>query len=572
MGLASTNWIPAVVFALGCAGSVSAAPKLRLTNAAIGPVSIATGANGPQQVLDAYNAGDGDLSLTATSSVPWISASAGEPGNCSLRAGLCTPIRFGLETASLARGTYTGLVTVSDPNALDAPQTVTVTVQIGGAVPDKLRFQVTAGGSHEQVIRASNLLGIVASTDSGVKWLSLPAEGGGSFRFNFNYKVVASHLPGMSEGEHTGKLTVFNSRIQEENKQVSVALSVTSGPILQAPERLILRLAEGAAPYSAGIPLSNRGGGTLTLSGVKSSMDPAGAWLAGEVIDDGRGVQLRVDPTGLSQGTYSGLLELASNSANPSVSIPVLLEIMPVAAPAGDYATLANIATLESEAPLAPGMLVRLQGTQFTSQLAATAEAPFPDNLAGCKVYVNGAAAAMLTATPNEIVFQLPYGVEPGDAVLQVERDGQVGNMIGAVIAARVPRVELAAGAYARATLPDGVLALPESLAGRPAQPGETVTLAMIGLGQTDPAVEAGALPPVEPPAIITEPVRVSFGASLFYEGIVVDATSAALVAGSPGRYAVKVVVPEDAPRGDKIDVVVTAGGVPSNKVQIAIR
>ena len=43
-------------------GSLVAAPKLRLSTSTIGPYSIAVGANGAVQTLEAWNAGDGALS------------------------------------------------------------------------------------------------------------------------------------------------------------------------------------------------------------------------------------------------------------------------------------------------------------------------------------------------------------------------------------------------------------------------------------------------------------------------------------------------------------------------------
>ncbi len=49
-------------------GSVAAAPKLRLSDTAVGPYSIAMGANGSTQVIEAWNAGDGALSLGLSSS------------------------------------------------------------------------------------------------------------------------------------------------------------------------------------------------------------------------------------------------------------------------------------------------------------------------------------------------------------------------------------------------------------------------------------------------------------------------------------------------------------------------
>ena len=124
---------------------LSAAPRLALTQTAFS-VSVAVGANGPTQTLDTANIGDGALNLQTSSSVTWLTANLGTPHACAL-APACTPVQIVLNTSSLTKGAYTGIVTLRDPNAIDAPQSVTVTVQIGGSVPDKLEFFVPPGGS-----------------------------------------------------------------------------------------------------------------------------------------------------------------------------------------------------------------------------------------------------------------------------------------------------------------------------------------------------------------------------------------------------------------------------------------
>src|SRR5213078_1536918 len=123
------------------------APTLRLSSATSGPVSVAVGSNGSGQTVQATNIGDGALALSLSSSVPWIAPALGAAAPCSAFPTSCIPIQIGLQTASLAKGIYTGVVTVSDPNAVDAPQDITVTVQVGGAVPDKVDLYVAPNGS-----------------------------------------------------------------------------------------------------------------------------------------------------------------------------------------------------------------------------------------------------------------------------------------------------------------------------------------------------------------------------------------------------------------------------------------
>src|SRR5258708_7644920 len=124
---------PAVVlFTLGASVALNAAPKLRLTQTALGPFVIAQGSNGPatiQRPPCAFNAGDGALNLKLTSSDTWLVPTLGAPTSCESGPG-SSLIRVGLQTSSLAKGAYTGFITVADPNSLDSPQTISVTVDI----------------------------------------------------------------------------------------------------------------------------------------------------------------------------------------------------------------------------------------------------------------------------------------------------------------------------------------------------------------------------------------------------------------------------------------------------------
>jgi uncharacterized protein (TIGR03437 family) len=400
----------------------------------------------------------------------------------------------------------------------------------------------------------------------------VPVEGGGSFRFNYNYRILARHLPDLGEGEYRGQLSVLNSRLQEENKNVPVTLKVTAGPILTAPASLLFRLGEGSATYSAGLSLGNRGAGTLAVSEVRVSTESGGEWLAAEIIDEGRGVQLKVQPAGLAQGIHNGAVELISNAANSPHAVPVLFEVLAAGPPAADYATVTNLASTDPDPVVSPGMLVKLRGTQITAMEETTAaEAPYPSTLAGVQVFVNGLEGAILRAASDELHFQIPYDVPAGAALIQLVRDGEPGNFVEVTVVDRLPRIEPApVDGYAKTLLDDGALALPAALGGRPAQAGDVVTLHLIGLGRTEPPVATGSAP-ADLTASVPNPLSVTIGTNLFTEGVVVDA-SAALIPGSPGRYAVRFTLPAGTMTGDRVPLTVNAGGALSNRVYLAIQ
>ena len=152
--------------------SAYAAPMLRLTNTAVGPISVAAGGSASGPLLEAYNAGDGSLSLTAQSSASWLSASIGGQTTCKTipapPASSCLPIQIQVNAGSMAASTtpYTGIITITAPNTIDAPQTITVTMAVGSAVPSSVNVYVAPGAEQGFL---EEVLGFVAVTEGDLE-------------------------------------------------------------------------------------------------------------------------------------------------------------------------------------------------------------------------------------------------------------------------------------------------------------------------------------------------------------------------------------------------------------------
>ena len=74
----------------------------------VGPVYINPDTNGPTQLPEAYNVGDGALNLTVRATASWLTGSVGTPSACS--QGVCNPVSIALNTFALTPATYTGFV------------------------------------------------------------------------------------------------------------------------------------------------------------------------------------------------------------------------------------------------------------------------------------------------------------------------------------------------------------------------------------------------------------------------------------------------------------------------------
>ena len=150
------------------ASVLTAAPRLNLDQTSF-TVLVAAGSNGTTQVSNASNTGaSGALNLTVSSNVSWLVPTVEKASTCGLRGG-CIPIQLALNTASLAKGVYTGIVTVTDAGAIDAPQHITVNVAVGGSVPDKLEFYLAPGGSVSTSFGTG--VGAQGAVSSNAAWL-----------------------------------------------------------------------------------------------------------------------------------------------------------------------------------------------------------------------------------------------------------------------------------------------------------------------------------------------------------------------------------------------------------------
>jgi uncharacterized protein (TIGR03437 family) len=551
---------------LAPAAILSAAPRLQLTQTAFS-VSVAAGANGPTQILDAANIGDGTLNLQTSSSVPWLTASLGAQHSCVLAA-ICTPVQIALLTSSLAKGTYTGIVTLSDPNAIDAPQFVTVTVLIGGGVPDKLEFFVPPGGSASSAFTTASK---VTTSTTGGPWLAIAVDGAGSFQFNVPYRVTATALSGMGVGDSNGTVTLSGSSNPGDNKTFPVVMHITTQPILQANTATVqFRAVQGStSKQTISVPVTNSGQGTLSISGVTATA-ASGTWLSAAAVKGADAIGIVVDPTGLTANTYLGTVTVASNAANPSVTIPVQLVVAAQSAPLTFVGGAVNNGTFAPGEKLAQGDIAAVFGDQFTlgdPQLAANV--PLPTILAGTQVFVNDQAAPLYFTSAGQIDFEVPFEAAPGPATVRVDRNGQRGNSIFVSIAASVPRfILLNGGPYAIMTTPDAVLT---GIPAHPVKGGDVVVIYTIGLGPTTPTVQTGAPAPGAPNLAVINGVQVCFRRNTpFSEPICNDAAFAGLTPGFVGLYQVNANVPS-LPSGDK-QLSFLVNGVVSNFVQLSVQ
>jgi len=523
---------------------------LRLSNSVV-MAQVAVGANAPVQTIYANNGGDGTLALdlSVTAGSPWLTASVQPVSPCSLFSAPgapCFPIQFTFNTASLARGVYTAEVTVSASNAIDAPQTVTVTVTVGSGPPYVVDKYVAPGTNTSiQIFPNAGtpctgypaplgpcLPGLRSTTQDGGQWLSVIVGSNNTLNLNWTAWIYLRPAATMPSGTYNGTVTISGT---SDDHTIPVTMHVTTQPIaVPSTAQINLRLAQGGpaatAPFLPPVSLTNAGMGTLVVQTVTAQGAAVSAFNSGGVA------VVTVDPGSLAPGIYTdGSVTIQCNAANCPLQIPVSLEVIPRGPPLLFYPGVADNATFAPSLGVAPGDVAVVPGEQLSFSAPVSAGGfPLPTNLGGASVLVNDVYAPLFYSSFGLIAFQVPSSTTSGSALVQVIRDGQASNVVTVDVKQVAPEIVV---------VTDAVYNLRDAT--HPTKAGETLILWCIGLGATIPAVPDGTPAPASPLALaMVVPQVGGFGFSTLTPSF------AGLAPGEAGVYQVIVTVPAGAPKG----------------------
>lgn len=543
---------------------LSAAARLNLYQSSL-TVSVPTGTNGSTYTLDTFNIGTGTLNLTASSSVPWLVPTVGTSQVCGLRGG-CYPVAIAFQTASLTAGTYTGVIILSDPNAIDSPQYISVTADVGGDVPSSLVFYLAPGGATSATFTTN---GPIRTNVANASWLTTSTSSNAATG-DYVTTVTATASSSMAVTAYNGTITITGSSFAPDNTQIPVTLNVTTQPIAQASSStLSFNIAQGAQPETIPLGVSDSGEGTLTVSGVTATAANGGTWLTATTVTGG--VSVTANPMGLSPNTYTGTVTIASNGVNGNLVIPVQLVIAAQGPPVASAGGVVNNGTFASGEPLAQGDIAAVFGNQLDYDAPQGATTlPLGTTLDNVQVLVNGTAAPVYYVSGTQINFEIPIDAATGDGTVQVVRNGMAGNLIYVDINAQVPRFIVYNGGYGIMTTPENALT---GIPSNPVKVGDTVVIYAIGLGPTSPPVTSGTASPTSPLATVAGTTQVCFGVETpFFQAPCATPSFVGLTPGFVGLYQINVTIPSGISSGNNIITLLLVNNVESTSVSLAVQ
>jgi len=292
------------------------------------------------QTLSISNGGTGSLTWSASESLAWLSLS-------SISDTAPSTVGVSVNSSGLSAGTYTGTITISSNGG---NQTVTTTLTVNPPAvnptlqvsPTNLTFNMTQGGSNPTAlplnVTNSGTGSLTWSASESLAWLSLSSSSG-TAPSAVNVSIDGS---GLSAGTYTGTITISSNG---GNQTVTTTLTVNPpavNPTLQvSPPSLIFNMTQGGSnPTTLPLNVTNGGTGSLTWSASESL-----AWLS---LSSSSGtapstVNVSIDGTGLSAGTYTGTITISSNGGNKTVNVTLNVTAPTVTPGPGKWVLTGNL-------------------------------------------------------------------------------------------------------------------------------------------------------------------------------------------------------------------------------------
>jgi uncharacterized protein (TIGR03437 family) len=441
---------------------------------------------------------------------------------------------------------YTTSVVVKSPsNPNRAPVFAALPDRFLG-VGDKVSFTVSATDPDNQPVTITASALANASFDPTTK--------------RFTFAPAASQL-----GSQQVTFTASDGQLQT---QQAVSLQVLS----ESSQALTgLSKPSGPAPY---LDSRNATMIELTAQGVFSASSTLlfnGLPLTTQTVSNGLFAAVPASELGQA-GAFVARVKLGDNTLTNARILALASTINPQTATTVDAASYA--------ATVAPGQIVALFGTDLVpgAGVGAANSLPLPRSLQGVTVYVNGVAAPLFFASDNQINYQMPYSAASGAASIVILREDSVAaHGLANIVPAAPAQFSAEASGRGQAAAQNSDFTRNGDPATSPqakrARKGDFVILYGSGIGSqlinannNQPiSIKDGEAAPGNPLAATATLPTVTIGgknATVYFSG---------LAPGFVSLWQLNAQVPNDAPSGASVEVVVNFGGRTANRLTIAV-
>ncbi len=521
----------------GAGGWIAVSPDL--TGGGSGTIrAIGAGVNDSQTVYTGATTGQ----VWVTNKIDSGDFSAWQNHSAGLPARFVTQIQVDTQNAATAYVSYSGFSGIAagdnKGHVFRTQDRGASWLDISGNLPNIPVNDMQLDPDLPGTIYAATDIGVFATSDAGLTW-----------------NLLGTGLPrvvsmGLRLHRATRTLRVATHGLGVWDIVVPLLPGVNNAPGIRSA------LPATAKPGSAALTITVTGSGFLPTSAVT---------FKGQALN----------ATMLSATTLSATIPAASLTSASISSITVVnpapgggvsnaLKFPVVATPAINSGGIVNAASYTSP-PLTAGSLVSMFGSNLAPGVAAASLLPLPAVLNGVAVSVNGIAAGIVFVSPGQINFQVPWEITAPQATVVVSVGGSNGPSLSLPLAAASPAIfalnQSGTGQGAILISNTALLAGPSTIPGaRPAAKGESVSVFCTGLGAVSPAQTSG-----QPAPSTLTATQAATTATIGAQPATV--TFSGLAPGFVGLYQVNVTVPQNAPSGDAVPLVLTVGGAASNIV-----
>ncbi|HZT28993.1 MAG TPA: hypothetical protein VFA33_03855 [Bryobacteraceae bacterium] len=361
----------------------------------------------------------------STPSVNWLTVSAlsGTTGGAPLNLSINTT-----NADSLAAGSYNTTLTISAssisssvpvsvtlvvsaaPTISAAPQSISLSYQLGSPAPAPTSLSIASSGSALSFTAT-------ASTTGGGNWLAV--SGGNTTPATLSVSLVTA---GLAVGNYSGSITISSPGAANPKVTIPVTLAVTGAPSISVgPTSLTFAYQINNTPPASQQISVGSSGAALNFTATPSTSS-GGGWLAVSASGSTTPATLTVsiNTSGLSAGNYSGSITVSSPSAaNPTTTIPVSLTVSAAPVLSAAPSALSFSVQVGGSAPAAQNFTVSASGSvplavsataTGGTWLSVTGSGSTPTSIA---VSVNPAGLAAGTYKGNVSVTSAQAGNSP---------------------------------------------------------------------------------------------------------------------------------------------------------------
>ncbi len=562
----------------------------------------------PPQTFNILNTGQGQMSWkTSVSTVSggnWLAAFPGDGVSDASSPSVPPAIHVNVFPGTLTAGIYYGSVRVTSAGANNSPQDVAVVLNLlppgskaGPLVqPTGMIFVAAAGGespgSQTVLVQSLNTSPLTftsgASTSAGGNWLTTLPPGGTVTAGSPTAIQVQPIVDGLTPGVYRGTLTLSFS--DGNSRTVNVVFIVTapvpggqsnkpgSQPTAAAcPSVLNVVFTQLSAGSSVSVGFPGQvtvkvvdDCGTPLISGtVTASFSNGDAPIKLTSLNDGNWAGTWTPQSAANQAILTALAEDAGRKLSGTIQVTVGFQqfTQPPVVTAGG---VVNAASFAPQAPLAPGTLISVFGSQLSQSVAGASTLPLPMDLGGSSLFIAGTQAPLLYASNGQLNAMIPYGIQVNAGQqFVISRGSSLSVAQGLAIAAASPGIFTLDGSgkgQGDVFVAHSDFTQTLSDAGHPATAGDFVVIYCTGLGEVTPTLTAGMPAPLDRLSPTVNPVTVSIG------GVKAAVQFAGLTPGFAGLYQVNVIVPAGVTPGASVVVSISEAGQLSSPVTMAVR